>query len=97
MNPYTEAIGWASALILLWTIFHQVRRQWRTHDSSGLSSWLFIGQAAASLGFSVYSALLQNWVFLFVNVALLGSAIAGQAIYRRNMRARERAPAEPRA
>lgn len=82
----TELIGWASAAILLWTIFHQVRKQWRSGDSRGVSSWLFIGQSAASLGFSIYSALLQNWVFLFVNVALLCSAIAGQAIYRRNTR-----------
>lgn len=86
MDIVTEAIGWISASILLWTIFHQVRKQWRTRDSSGVSSWLFVGQSAASLGFSVYSALLQNWLFLFVNVALLASAIAGQLIYRRNAR-----------
>lgn len=87
----TEAIGWASAVILLWTIFHQVRKQWRSGDSRGVSSWLFIGQSAASLGFSIYSALLQNWVFLFVNVVLLCSAVAGQAIYWRNTRRARRA------
>ncbi|AKJ29814.1 hypothetical protein [Caldimonas brevitalea] len=87
----TELIGWLSSFILLSTIFHQVRKQYRSHDSTGVSSWLFIGQSAASLGFSIYSALLQNWVFLFVNVALLCSAIAGQAIYWRNTR-HKRAP-----
>ncbi|MCW7537840.1 hypothetical protein OOT46_08260 [Aquabacterium sp. A7-Y] len=82
----TELIGWLSASVLLWTIFHQVRKQYLSGDSSGVSSWLFIGQSAASLGFSIYSALLQNWVFLFVNLALLCSALAGQAIYWRNTR-----------
>jgi MtN3 and saliva related transmembrane protein len=89
----TEAIGWASAVILLWTIFHQVRKQWLSGESRGVSSWLFIGQSAASLGFSIYSALLQNWIFLFVNVALLFSALAGQAIFMRNRRRQQGAAA----
>jgi MtN3 and saliva related transmembrane protein len=80
----TEAIGWTSAVILLATILRQVRRQWLTHSNDGVSSWLFIGQMAASGGFSIYSFLLGNWVFTFVNVALFASAVFGQVIYLRN-------------
>lgn len=83
---WVEAIGWASAVVLLATILRQVRRQWLSRSNDGVSSWLFIGQMAASGGFSIYSYLLGNWVFTVVNVALLGSAIVGQVSYLRNRR-----------
>lgn len=80
----TEAIGWASSLILLATIVRQVYKQWRERSSEGVSRWLFVGQTAASVGFSVYSYLLGSWVFLFTNLAMLASALVGEAIFRRN-------------
>ena len=80
----TEAIGWLSALVLLLTIGRQVYTEWRTRSTAGLSRWLFIGQVAASLGFTVYSVMLENWVFVFTNAMLLLTAIVGQCIYLRN-------------
>ena len=81
-----DLVGWASAGILLTTIVQQVYTQWKTASTAGVSKWLFIGQTLASLGFSIYSAMTDNMVFLSVNVALLLSAIAGELIYWRNRR-----------
>jgi uncharacterized protein with PQ loop repeat len=86
----TELIGWLSSGILLLTLGRQVYTQWRTRATSGVSKWLFVGQLAASIGFSVYSGLLHNWVFLVTNLALLATAILGEIIYLRNKRAAER-------
>lgn len=82
-------IGWSSSGILLATLSRQVYVQWRERSTQGLSGWLFVGQLAASSGFLVYSLLLDNWVFVVTNAALLMTALAGQMIYRRNVR-RER-------
>lgn len=73
-------------MILLATLGRQVYTQWRSRATSGISRWLFVGQVAASVGFAVYSFLLENWVFLFTNVALVVTAIAGEVIYLRNRR-----------
>lgn len=80
----TDCIGWASSAVLLLTIGRQVHTQWRTRSTAGLSRWLFAGQCTASLGFAIYSYLLDNWVFLSSNIALLITAVAGQTIYLRN-------------
>ena len=80
----TELIGWISSLILLATLVRQVYTQWRSKTAAGVSRWLFVGQLAASSGFALYSWLLGNWVFLSTNIALLGTAIAGQVIYTAN-------------
>ncbi|MFC4728423.1 hypothetical protein [Coralloluteibacterium thermophilus] len=87
MSFSPEPIGWAATAILLATLGRQVWVQYRERTGAGVSSWLFVGQLAASTGFVVYSWLLENWVFLFSNVAILLVAIAGQLVYRRNRRA----------
>ena len=79
-------IGWTSSVILLLTLGRQVYSQWRSRATSGVSRWLFVGQLAASTGFSIYSWLLANWVFFITNIALLITAIAGEAIYIVNRR-----------
>lgn len=84
-------IGWASSLVLLLTLGNQVRKQWRSGASEGVSRWLFVGQLAASIGFSTYSILLENWVFVVTNVLLVVNALAGQWVTLRNRR-RARAP-----
>jgi MtN3 and saliva related transmembrane protein len=76
----TEALGWASSIVLLATIVQQIAKQWREGSARGVSKWLFVGQTSASLGFTIYSALLQNWVFTVTNALLLVSAIAGMVI-----------------
>lgn len=73
----TDIVGWSSSIILLLTIGRQVWRQWRTGVGEGVSKWLFIGQIAASAGFTLYSVLVGNWVFIVTNALLLLSALAG--------------------
>ena len=77
----TEALGWASSLILLATLVKQVYKQWKDGRAEGLSKWLFVGQLAASIGFTIYSYLGGNWVFVFTNAALTINNIAGVLIY----------------
>lgn len=86
----TDLIGWISAAILVATISRQVYTGWRTRSIEGLSKWLFVGQLSASIGFTVYSYLLDNWVFVFANFFLFLTAVAGQCIYVRNKRLAER-------
>lgn len=76
----TEAIGWVSSLILLLTIGKQVYKQWQEGSSQGVSKWLFIGQIAASTGFTIYSWLVNNWVFVVTNFLMLLSAMIGLSI-----------------
>jgi MtN3 and saliva related transmembrane protein len=78
---YTEWIGWASLLL---TLIRQVDTQRRTRSDAGVSRWLFVGQVTASIGFTIYSVLLHNWVFLCSNIAILATAVVGQYIYIRN-------------
>lgn len=75
-----EAIGWISSIILVVTIAQQVYNQWKEGSSKGVSSWLFIGQLAASVGFVVYSALMKNWVFTMTNALMILNALIGFAI-----------------
>jgi uncharacterized protein with PQ loop repeat len=88
-----DLIGWASSVILLATLTRQVFTQWRERSTAGVSHWLFIGQLTASTGFLIYSWLVENWVFVVTNAALLTTALVGQVIYRRNARREERGAA----
>jgi MtN3 and saliva related transmembrane protein len=73
-------IGWASSVILVLTLAKQVHKQWHAGTSEGVSKWLFAGQMAASLGFTIYSVLVKNWVFVVTNALMLLNGIAGYAI-----------------
>lgn len=84
--PYRELIGWASSFILLLTIGRQIYKQWREHTSRGVSRWLFIGQVASNAGFVAYSVLVQNWVFVVTNAALLAGNVLGLVITLRHRR-----------
>ena len=81
-----DFIGWSSSAVLLATLARQVFVQWRERSTRGVSGWLFVGQLVASTGFLIYSVLVDNWVFVFTNAALLITAVVGQSIYRRNVR-----------
>jgi uncharacterized protein with PQ loop repeat len=82
----TELIGWVSSAILVATIAKQVHKQWADGRSEGVSRWLFVGQIAASTGFTLYSWLLGNAVFVVTNALLLASAVAGLLIVLRHRR-----------
>ena len=86
----TEAIGWISSLILIFTIAKQVYKQWSEGTSKGVSRWLFAGQIAASLGFAIYSWLVENWVFIFTNSIMVLNGVAGLAISIHQKRREER-------
>jgi MtN3 and saliva related transmembrane protein len=86
----TDMVGWISAAILVMTISRQVYTQWRTRSVEGVSKWLFIGQLAASMGFTIYSYLVENWVFVFANFFIFLTAVAGEIVYMRNKRLTQR-------
>ena len=94
-DTVTEFIGWGAAIVLLATLARQVYSQWKSGSSQGISKWLFTGQVAASIGFIVYSWLLQNWVFVVTNVLILFTAFVGEGVYLVNARKKKRGPAEP--
>lgn len=89
----TELIGWASSLILFVTIVRQVWRQWNARNTEGVSTWLFVGQFAASLGFTAYSVLLGNRVFIVTNATLALTAVVGWALLRIHRQREAQAPA----
>jgi MtN3 and saliva related transmembrane protein len=91
----TEVVGWISAVILAMTLSRQVYSQWRSGKSEGVSHWLFIGQCAASVGFVIYSYLVENWVFVAVNAFILMTAVVGQFVYLRNRRGGARKSSAP--
>ncbi len=76
----TEAVGWVSSGILVLTIAKQVYKQWQEGSSEGVSKWLFVGQMTASTGFTIYSLLVRNWVFVVTNALMLLNGLLGLAI-----------------
>lgn len=89
----TEVLGWVSSFILVLTIAKQVYKQWKEGSSEGVSKWLFIGQMSASLGFTIYSWLVHNWVFVATNAVMLLNGVAGLLIvlYHRRREQKENA------
>ena len=86
----SEAIGWFSSFILVLTIGQQVYKQWKSGSSEGVSKWLFVGQITASTGFTIYSLLVRNWVFVVTNALMLLSALVGIVIVMKHRRAERR-------
>lgn len=85
-----EIIGWISSVILVATIASQVFKQWHDETSAGVSTWLFVGQIGASVGFTIYSLLLRNWVFAVTNGIMILNGLLGFAITTRHKRSRSR-------
>ena len=81
-----EVIGWVSSFVLLLTLIRQVKKQWEDKTSEGLSKWLFIGQLFASIGFTVYSYLVNNWVFTVTNGLLTINNVIGIYLYFRYLK-----------
>lgn len=76
-----EIVGWISSLILLLTLVKQVYKQWSEANSEGISKWLFVGQLAASGGFTVYSIYTGSWVFAVTNSLLIINNVTGIYLY----------------
>ena len=73
-------VGWASSVVLILTIATQIAKQWRDHSSAGVSTWLFVGQLAASVGFTIYSLLVRTWVFAVTNGIMILNGLIGYGI-----------------
>jgi MtN3 and saliva related transmembrane protein len=86
----TEIVGWVSSVILVLTIGKQVYKQWHEGSSEGVSKWLFVGQMAASLGFTVYSWLVGNMVFVVTNSLMLLNALVGFGIVLHHRKRKQR-------
>jgi MtN3 and saliva related transmembrane protein len=86
----SEAIGWFSSFVLVLTIINQVYKQWKSGTSKGVSKWLFVGQITASTGFTIYSVMVDNWVFVVTNALMLMSALVGIVIVMKHRRAERR-------
>lgn len=78
MSP--DVLGWGASAVLLLTLSRQIVIQARDPDPKGVSRWLFAGQMLASGGFIAYSWLLNNWVFIVTNSAILLTAVVGQVV-----------------
>jgi len=76
-----DVVGWASSAILLATLLSQIYKQWKNGTDKGVSKWLFIGQLATSVGFTIYSIAKGDTVFIVTNSLLCLSAIVGIYIY----------------
>jgi uncharacterized protein with PQ loop repeat len=76
----TELVGWLSSFILVLTISKQIYKQWQEGSSENVSKWLFIGQMVASCGFTIYSWLVGNWVFVITNLLMLINGLIGLGI-----------------
>ncbi len=81
-----DIVGWIASAILIATLGRQIYMQWKDPDPSGVSTWLFVGQITASIGFIAYSWLLKNWVFIVTNSIILLTAVVGQAVMWRKSR-----------
>jgi uncharacterized protein with PQ loop repeat len=72
-----EWIGWAAAVILVITLFSQVKKNWDEKKLKGVNPMLYYGQAVASLCFALYSFDINSWVFVVTNVLGFLSALVG--------------------
>ena len=76
----SQLIGWVSSGVLVATLIAQVRKQYKAGTSEGVSKWLFVGQLVAWIGFTVYSVITRDWVFVVTNSVLIVNALAGFGI-----------------
>jgi uncharacterized protein with PQ loop repeat len=84
MRP--EIIGWTSSVILLVTLAAQTRKLYKARSNQGVSTWLYVGELAAAIGFTVYSTLLHNAVFITTNALGVLTSLFGLAFFIRNRR-----------
>jgi MtN3 and saliva related transmembrane protein len=87
----TNLLGWASSVVLVLTLATQIAKQWRERTAAGVSTWLFVGQLGASVGFTMYSLLVHNWVFAVTNGVMILNGLLGYAITLRFKRDKSRA------
>ena len=72
-----EWLGWAAAVVLVITLFSQVKKNWEEKKLKGVNPLLYYGQAVASLCFALYSVSINSWVFVVTNALGFLSALVG--------------------
>ncbi|HEX5736335.1 MAG TPA: PQ-loop domain-containing transporter [Blastocatellia bacterium] len=72
-----EWLGWAAAVVLVITLFSQVKKNWEEKKLKGVNPLLYYGQAVASLCFALYSLSINSWVFVVTNALGFLSALVG--------------------
>ena len=72
-----EWLGWIAAVVLVITLFAQVKKNWAEKKLKGVNPALYYGQAFASLCFALYSFTINSWVFVVTNTLAFLSAIIG--------------------
>jgi uncharacterized protein with PQ loop repeat len=72
-----EWLGWAAAVVLVITLFSQVKKNWEEKKLKGVNPLLYYGQAVASLCFALYSVSINSWVFVVTNALGFLSALIG--------------------
>ncbi|KAB7771817.1 PQ-loop domain-containing transporter [Xanthomonas maliensis] len=90
-----DLVGWLASAVLIATLIRQIYKQWRAEQAQGVSRWLFVGQITASLLFILYSALVDNPVFIVTNVLILVTAITGHVLHRIKCRRLQQADPQP--
>lgn len=80
MQPQ-DWIGWGASALLIITLSRQIVTQWRSDSTEAVSAWLFVGQSLSSVGFIIYSVLVDNLVFIVTNSLILATALVGQGVY----------------
>jgi len=83
MNATSGSAGAVSA-VLLSTLIRQCIPNGGLALPPAFRNGLFIGQLLASMGFTVYSFLLHNWVFASSKHRHFITAVVGQATYLHN-------------
>ncbi len=86
----THLAGYLASAILFATLATQIHKQWSRGTTKGVSRWLFIGQLAASIGFTVESAVIGSVLFVVVNSVLAVSALVGMSLWFVQHRAERR-------
>ncbi|HXG95012.1 MAG TPA: PQ-loop domain-containing transporter [Blastocatellia bacterium] len=72
-----EWLGWTAAIILVVTLFAQVRKNLKEKRLKGVNPMLYYGQAIASLCFTIYSISIGSIIFVITNSLVLLSAMIG--------------------
>jgi uncharacterized protein with PQ loop repeat len=62
-------------------LIRQVYKQYKEGTGEGVSNLLFVGQVLSSIGFTIYSYLVGNWVFTVTNGILTINNLIGIGLY----------------
>ncbi|KYG64661.1 hypothetical protein AZI86_10625 [Bdellovibrio bacteriovorus] len=74
---FNDILGWLASLILVFTMISQIKKQIHHRSADDVSYALYVGQLLSGLGLVLYSYNLKNYVFIFLNVVMMGVNFTG--------------------